>query len=395
MTIMDLAAFGSSPVGDLVPIAGRDARFDRDYSHSAFVPHPLPARVDLSPETLVVMSEADRALGHINARVQFLPNPTLLVRPVLATEAKATSAIEGTYATLDEILTAEYIDGPVSREVREVRNYIAAALQALNLIGTLPISRRLIEPLHAILVRGTRGDGYDAGSIRQRQVFVGEEDAPVEEARFVPAPPGPLLETGFSEWERWVNNDALAIPLLARVAMAHYQFETLHPFSDGNGRLGRLIITLQLIAAGELTHPVLNLSAWFEPRKTEYIDALRDVSLTGDFDTWIRVFCTAVKQRADAAVLTVNRLFEYRDQVVMKAVSAGNRRIGVEIGDFLIGHPVFSINELHHAVGVAINTAARRVSELEELGIVREVTGASYGRLYFAAEVARLLENPK
>lgn len=163
----------------------------------------------------------------------------------------------------------------------------------------------------------------------------------------------------------------------------------------GNGRLGRLIITLQLIAAGELTHPVLNLSAWFEPRKTEYIDALRDVSLTGDFDTWIRVFCVAVKERADAAVATVNRLFEYRDRVVARASEVGYRRIGVEVADFLIGPPVFSINELHRGVGIAINTATRRVQELEELGVVREVTGGSYGRLYFAAEVARLLENPQ
>ncbi|MFK3835797.1 Fic family protein [Microbacterium sp. NPDC087868] len=391
---MDLEAFGASPVGSLVPIAGHDARFDRHYNYSAFVPAPLPAAVSLSPETLVVMSEADRALGHINARVQFLPNPALLVRPVLATEAKATSAIEGTYATLDEILTAEYVDGNTSREVREVRNYIEAALRALSLIDDLPISRRLIEPLHAILIRGTRGDGYDAGSIRQRQVFVGEEDAPVEEARFVPAPPGRILELGFSDWERWINDDGVRIPLLARVAMAHYQFETLHPFSDGNGRLGRLIITLQLIAAGELTHPVLNLSAWFEPRKAEYIDALRDVSISGDFDRWIRVFCIAVKERADAAVATVNRLFEYRDDLVARATAAGYRRIGVEIGDFLLGQPVFSVNELHNGIGVAINTAARRIAELEELGVVREVTGSSYGRLYFASHVARLLEAP-
>ncbi len=395
MKFMDLEAFGLSPIGDLVAIAGHDARFDRPYRHSAFVPHPLPTSVTLSPETLIVMSEADRALGHINARVQFLPNPSLLVRPALATEAKATSAIEGTYATLDEILAAEYVDGPLSREVREVRNYIEAALQALSLIDTLPISRRLIEPLHAILVRGTRGDGYDAGSIRQKQVFVGEENAPVEDARFVPAPPGEILNTGFSDWERWVNDENVVIPLLARVAMAHYQFETLHPFSDGNGRLGRLIITLQLIAAGELTHPVLNLSAWFEPRKAEYIDALRDVSLTGDFDTWIRVFCVAVKERADAAVVTVNRLFEYRDSVVARAAEAGHRRIGIEVADFLIGRPVFSINELHRGVGIAINTATRRVAELEALGVIREVTGGSYGRLYFATEVARLLENPQ
>lgn len=390
---MDLKAFGASPVGNLVPISGYDARFEVDYSHAAFVPHALPKYVELKPETLMSMSEADRALGHLNARVQFLPNPALLIRPALATEAKATSAIEGTFANLDEILTAEYAEGPVSSELREVRNYIEAAHEGLIRIEQLPVSRRLIEPLHKTLVRGTRGDGYDAGSLRRRQVFVGNENSPVEEARFVPAPNGDHLELGFSDWERWINDETVAIPLLARVAMAHYQFETLHPFSDGNGRLGRLIITLQLIAAGELKYPVLNLSAWFEPRKDEYIDALRDVSLTGDFDAWIRIFCKAVKQRAEAAVATVNRLFEYRDEIVRVATEKNYRRIGIEVADFLIGTPVFSINEMRQVLNVSKNTAARRAEELEELGIVREVTGGSYGRLYFASQVARVLDS--
>ena len=377
-----------------MPIAGYDARFDRSYDYYAFVPQPLPQHVRLSPETMVTMSEADRALGHLNARVQFLPNPALLVRPVLATEAKATSAIEGTYATLDEILTAEYAEGPTSNEIREIRNYIAAAHRGLAMIEYLPISRRLVEELHQVLVKGTRGDGYDAGMLRQKQVFVGEEGAPVEEARFVPVPHGDQLVEGFSDWERWINDESVQIPLLARAAMAHYQFETLHPFSDGNGRLGRLIITLQLIAAEELKFPVLNLSAWFEPRKLEYVDALRDVSLTGDFDTWIRVFCTAVKNRAQVAVSTVNQLFAYRDAIAAKAAEASYRRIGVEIAEFLIGNPVFAIGDLRQSIGVSINTAARRVSELVELGVVKEVTGGSYGRLYFAREVARLLDNP-
>ncbi|MFD5864657.1 Fic family protein [Agromyces sp. NPDC127015] len=389
---MDLDAFGASPVGTLTPISGYDARFDRSYNYFAFVPAPLPDEVTLTTETVFVMSEADRALGQLNARIHFLPNPDLLVRPVLATEAKATSAIEGTFATLDEILTAEYADGTPTYELREIRNYIAAATEGLSLIQSLPVSRRVVEALHQILIRGTRGDGHDAGMLRQKQVFVGEEGAPVEDARFVPVPNGRALEEGFSDWEKWVNNDTHRIPLLAKVAMAHYQFETLHPFSDGNGRLGRLIITLQLIAAGELEHPVLNLSAWFEPRKAEYIDALRDVSVTGDFDAWIRVFCEAVASRARAALRVIDALFEYRDTIVREAARAGHRRIGMEVADFVIANPVFVIEDLRRALGVATNTAARRVSELVELGAVREITGETYGRIYFARAVARILE---
>lgn len=388
---MDLDALGTSPIGSLIPISGFDRRFDRDYNYFAYEPIPLPDSLVLDNDTIFEMSAADRALGNLNSRIRFLPNPDLLVRPVLAAEARATSAIEGTFATLDEILAAEFGDPTRSIEMREIRNYISAANQGLQLIQSLPISRRMLEQLHAILVYGTRGDSYDAGSLRQKQVFIGAEGAPVEEARFVPVPNGSRLEEGFSSWERWVN-DEQRIPLLAKVALTHYQFETLHPFSDGNGRLGRLIITLQLVIAGELAHPVLNLSAWFEPRKPEYIEALMNVSVSGNFDSWIQIFCRAVAARAEAAMAVIDSMFSYRDEIVATALDRGYRGIRGDVADFVIGNPVFTVAELRESLGVATNTAARRIQDLEAIGVVREITGSSYGRLYFAQRVSRLLE---
>jgi Fic family protein len=339
------------------------------------------------------MGQADRALGALTARIRLLPAPDLLVRAALRKEAKDTSALEGTFAHLDEVLKADYVDPPKrSNEVREIMNYVEAATTAMEMVQSLPICRRLLEPIQGIIVRGTRGDGYDAGKLRERQVHIGEEGTPIEESRFVPTPPGDALISGFEDWEEWLNRQD-DLPLIAKLAMSHYQFETLHPFSDGNGRLGRLIITLQLIAADELEYPVLNLASWFEPRRTAYIDALRDLTLTGDFDSWIALFATAVRDRSRSAVLTIDALLNYRDSIVEKAHEQRIRGITTEVADVVIGNPVISVSEFAHRRGVAYNTAKSNIDKLVQLGAYREVTGTEYGRIYFAERVARLIDD--
>lgn len=385
---MDIERFASSPVGRLTPIHGWDSSLNQAYDHFAFVPNDLPTEIPLSQSTVQVMGEADRALGALNARIRLLPNPQLLVRPALKKEAQDTSALEGTYAHLEDILKAGYIDPPKrSSEVREVLNYVDAATTAFELIKTLPISRRLLEPIQKTLVAGTRGDGFDAGRLRERQVFIGDEGSPVEEARFIPPPPAEL-DLGFSAWERWLNSED-TLPLLAKVAMSHYQFETLHPFSDGNGRLGRLIITLQLMDAEELEYPILNLSSWFEPRRTQYIDALRAVSISGDFDVWIRMFATAVRDSSRVSLGTIDSLLEYRDSVVQLAEASGIRGITADVADVIIGSPVITIKEFAEAKNVAYGTAKAYVGKLEQLGVLSEITGGDYGRVFYAREVTR------
>ena len=284
---MDVSKFSSSPVGELQRIQGHDSYLDQDYDHFAFVPAPLPATVPLRPPTIKLMAEAERAVGRLDAAASRLTNPALLVRPALYREAVSTSALEGTYAPFLEVLEADYIEERKrSAEVQEVLNYVEAAERGLALIGEIPICLRLISELQALIVRGTRGDSWDAGRLRSGQVYIGERQLGIERARFVP-PPHNLLEGGVSDWERWFNADD-DIPLLVRAALGHYQFEALHPFSDGNGRLGRLIVTLQLVQAGAVHYPVLNLSPWFEPRKDQYKDLLLAVSQTGDHDDWLQ-----------------------------------------------------------------------------------------------------------
>ena len=389
---MDIDLFQKSPTGKLVPISGWDSELLQTFDHFAYVPDPLPALVDLQQSTIKLMGEADRALGALNARIRFLPNPALLVRPALRKEAQATSALEGTYAHLEEIFTAEYIDPPKrSSEVAEILNYVAAAMQAIEMVKTLPICKRVLEPIQKQLVSKTRGDGYDAGRLRERQVFIGEKGKPVEQARFVPPPPGPPLEEGFSDWERWINTQDDDLPLLAKLAMSHYQFETLHPFSDGNGRLGRLIVTLQLLTLGEIEYPILNISAWLEPRRDLYIEALKAVTITGDFDPWVAMFAQAVRDRSKAALTTIDTLFAYRDSVVEQAEAAGIKGITTDVVDIILANPIISITQFREAKGVAYGTAKSLVEKLVSLDVLSEVTGSDYGRIFRARDVSRII----
>lgn len=384
-------AFRSSPVGRLVPIFGSDPVSRRDFRHYAFVPNPLPAEIPLSQGTYKLIGEAERALGALNARVGRLPNPRLLVRPSLTREAVATSALEGTYAPLADVLEGQYVDDRQrSAEVREVRNYIAAASRGLDLIKEWPITLRVMAELQGILVHGTRGDTYDAGELRKRIVCIGDRGNGIEDSRFVPPPHGDELIRGVSEWERWINEPS-DVPLLVKAAAGHYQFETLHPFSDGNGRIGRLIITLQLIAESVLSYPVLNLSPWLERRREAYVDHLLSVSMSGDFDPWVNFFTEAVKARAQAACDTIDQLMDFRAEAIDTLRKAGSRGTVLDVAGDLIGYPLMSVTEVQENQKVTYPTANACVSKLVDAGYLREATGRTYGRLFICDRVMKII----
>lgn len=390
---MDTEAFRHSPIGRLVPITGLDARTGKSYQHWAYVPAPLPVKMSFNQTTVKAMGEADRALGALNARTRLLPNPALLARPALRKEAQATSALEGTFATLEEVLKADYVAQPHrSTELKEIHNYVDAATRGIELIQRMPICLRVLEEVQGVLVSGTRGDMYDAGSLRKRQVFIGDQGQPVEQSRFVPPPNGPELEDGFAAWESWINDAGNALPLQAKLALSHYQFETLHPFSDGNGRLGRLVITLQLLETRELEYPILNLSPWFEPRRTQYIDALRDVSATGAFEPWITMFAEAVRDSSQAALATIDALLAFRDDVLYRARALGHRGHIMSVIDLLIGYPVLSIGDVHRLLKISYVSAQRSIEKLVAMGVIREITGSDYGRLYLAGRVGSIID---
>lgn len=393
---MDIASFRHSPMGDLAPIAGFDTFLDQEYRHFAFIPTPLPNDVELAARTVKIIAEAERSLGRLDAATGRLPNPDLLVRPSLYREAVSTSALEGTYAPLDSVMEAEYVEEKDrTEEEREILNYVKAAQRGLDLLDTKPICLTLIAELQAILVQGTRGDSNDAGRLRERQVYIGEKRLGIEESRFVPPPPGDLLRAGMSEWEKWLNLDPSTddTPLIAKAAIGHYQFETLHPFSDGNGRLGRLIVVLQLVAAGALTHPVLNLSPWLEPRKDLYKDLLLSTTRSGAFDPWVQFFAEAVKDQAEDSLRRIDTLIDIRDSMLDALHAKRAKGVILQIARDLIGYPVISPSQAASLHGVTYPPANAALRRLQELGYVQEITGRNYGRLYACSAVLRVLRS--
>ena len=259
---MDIARLQGSPVGRLVAITGTDPRTLRPYDHFAFVPHPLPGTVDLAQETWTAVTDAAAALGRLKQACAYLPNPQLLIAPALTKEAQATSALEGTYGTLPDVLEAR-LPGftPRSPEIREINAYEQMARLAFDWIQEREITVGMLCDLQKILAAGARRPSLDPGQVRRHQVIIGPEGCEFHESRFIPPPAGDQLRAGLDEWQTWINQDH-SLPVVVRAALAHYQFETLHPFNDGNGRVGRLVIGLQLVRDGTLDSPSLTISPW-------------------------------------------------------------------------------------------------------------------------------------
>jgi Fic family protein len=280
-----------------------------------------------------------------------------------------------------------------SAEVAEVLNYVRATETGLERIKEQPITFNLIAELQQILVRGTRGDSYDAGRLRDRFVVIGPDNCRIGDARFIPTPHGDLRRDGVSDWEKWINAED-SIPLLVKVAAGHYQFETLHPFSDGNGRLGRLIAVLQLIYNHALRYPLLNISPWFERRRNQYQDHLLTVSQTGEIDPWIRFFCSAVLDQAVDAFQRIERLITVREEMSQTLRQAGAKGTSRSIVDDLIGFPIVTVPAMTAAHEVSYQAANSAVARLVRLGILREATGRTYDRVFVCDAVLRELERP-
>lgn len=389
---MDIERFRDSPVGTLLPITIVDPRTDERFDHHAFVPRPLPGSFEFSSATWSAVAEAERALGRLDGAGSRLPNPSLLVRPAIRREAVSTSALEGTYAELAEVLEAEVAGGEdLPRHVAEVRNYVKAAERGIELVGELPISVRMINELHGTLMEGIRGDVHPVGTVRDRQNWIGPANCSVADSHFVPPPPGDELVEGLREWESWIHLED-DIPLLVRVAAAHYQFETLHPYRDGNGRLGRLIAVLQLIEGGALTHHLLDVSPYLEARRKPYAELLRGVSETGDFDPWVRFLAEGLRVQAERAGIRVERLLAFKEETLSKLRANRVRGVALEVAENLIGYPVLTAAAAASTYQVSFQAANTAIDRLGRLGVVQELTGRKYGRVFASRRVLQIIE---
>lgn len=367
---MDIEALRDSPIGQLVPIRGHDPRLGEEYEYVAYAPDPLPPSLELEAETYAAVIDAAAAMARADQASSLLPNPSLLARPATRREAVSTSALEGTYAFLADVFEADFLEAEeLTSSVSEVRNYVTAAERAYELVAEgQPISVRMLEDLQRELLRGTSSDAAHAGSVRTTQVFIGLGNRRVMSARFVPPPADHRLLDGLRLWQDWIREPS-AIPTIIRVAVAHYQFETLHPFHDGNGRLGRLVMALQLMSAGELHFPVLNISPWLEQHRTEYQDGLLRVSQTGGWDSWVCFISAAIHAEALEVVDRMGKLLALREE--FQAILRGAKGVSLRIADDLIGYPMITASAAAALHGVSYQAANTAITKLVDKGILR------------------------
>ncbi|MEZ5376585.1 MAG: Fic family protein [Acidimicrobiales bacterium] len=388
---MDLGAFESSPTGHLVPIEVRQR--GETVPYYAFLPAPLPDDPLLSSSTWAAIVHAASTLAELRTLAEDrLPDPLLIGRVTVRREAVSTSALEGTYAPARQVLSSEMDEAsPRDAGVVEILNYVRAWDDAVA--STLPVCVRLACELQGRLVRGTPSEDYQTGSVRQTQVLIGPyRGCSIQESTYVPPPPGADLEAGLSSWEKWLNESACHD--LVKVALGHYQFEALHPFTDGNGRIGRLLAILQLIHAGLLPGPLVNLSPYFEQRSEEYRHRLRSVSTHGAIDEWIQFFCEAIANQATEAQERIRRLLSWRDETVEVLRANGRKGSVVDLVPFLIEYPVITVKQAKSLLGVSNPSANGAVNALESMGILVETTGGNYNRVFEAPAVLDVIFGP-
>lgn len=392
---MDVRRFSSSPIGHLVPIRGTDGRTSRPYDHVAYVADPLGQEPSLSRDAWHAVTSANRALARLDQASRQIPRADLLRAPTLRREAQSTSALEGTFAPLDQVLAADPSSGvALPKEVAEVMNYVDAAGLAFHTVSQQErLTAGLLESVHKILVRGTAAETRDAGRIRQTPVAIGSANGTIEDARFVPMPPGIELEVAVQDLVGWINTaDSDREPLIS-AAMAHYQFETLHPFNDGNGRIGRLLIVLHFTITGLISEPLLSVSPWFEARRAAYQDHLAEVSATGDWNGWIQFFAMGVRDSADDTLQRVNRLLAVQQRYVALLQDANIKGLARDIAEALIGEPIVTVPRLVRMFGKTAPSTNQAVMKLVALRVLDGPIG-NYNRAFVARDVLRAISAP-
>lgn len=383
---MEPESFRHSPAGRLVRITS---------GSWAFVPNPLPPEIPWTVDLVALLSDADLALGELAGLGRLLSNPNLLIHPFVRREAVLSSRIEGTQASLSELYI--YEAGQIAlfeetADVHEVFNYVRALEYGLVRLRGLPISLRLIREIHARLLEGVRGERMTPGEFRRSQNWIGPSGCALKDAIFVP-PPVKEMHEALDAFEKFLHQ-SLSLPPLVRLGLIHYQFEAIHPFLDGNGRIGRLLVALLLCAWGLLPQPLLYLSAYFEAHRQTYYDLLLAVSQKGAWKEWLDFFLRGVKEQARDAVSRAGRVQilreKYRERLQTERAAA---RL-LQVVDFLFAEPVFTVKQLSNGLGIDFSAAQRYVNHLEGEGFVEEITGQARNRIYRASEILKVIEAP-
>ncbi len=349
--------------------------------YTAFIPAPLPPKlpINLSSEVSRLLSQADRALARLDGVTSILPNPDLFVAMYVRQEAVLSSQIEGAHTTLEDVLLFEAADRetPYPGDLEEVINYISAMNYGLERLETLPLSLRLIREIHAELLKGVRGETKQPGEFRRSQNWIGAQGSTIQNADFVPPPPHEML-VALDNLEKFLHSTD-SFPLLVKCGLAHAQFETIHPFSDGNGRVGRLLVTLLLCEQGALERPLLYLSHYLKAHRAQYYDRLTAIRNDDDWEGWLRFFLTGVRTVSQEAVETARKILSLRESCRDQLRNNAN---ALSLLEFFFEQPIFSVQMAAAHLKCTYVTANKLTAQLTKLGFIEEITGNQRNRIY-------------
>ena len=363
-------------------IAERAGRFVPAAGYEYFVPAPLPPAPPLrfDNELVSLLSRADLALGRLDGVIQTVPDPDLFVAMYVRQEAVLSSQIEGTQSTLEDLLNIELEPRGPAGDVGEVVNYVNAMNYGLRRLPEFPLSLRLIREIHGELLRSGRGASRRTGDFRDLQNWLGAGQVPIARATYVP-PPVPEMHAALNDFERFLHDDR-ELPDLVYVGLAHAQFETIHPFFDGNGRVGRLMITFLLMHRGALHRPLLYLSVFLKENRAEYYDRLTAIRRRGDWEGWLRFFLRGVAETAAEATSTAQRIFELREEHRTRVLAEHLGPNALKLLSLLFESPIVNVSFVSSRLGVTFATANKLIGRFEKLGLVREITGQRRSRRF-------------
>jgi Fic family protein len=378
---MDTTLFRNSPSGKLVRVTG---------GYWAFVPNALPPAIEWDTELVSQVSKADLAVGTLSGLGETLPNPHLLIYPFIRREAVLSSRIEGTQSSLSDLLLFEATQVEKQRDVKEVQNYVRAMEYGLKRLDELPLSLRFIRELHGILMEGVRGQHATPSEFRQSQNWVGSAGAFLGEATYVP-PPVPEMQECLNQLEKFLHART-RLPPLVEAALVHYQFEAIHPFLDGNGRIGRLLATLLLCQRNVLSKPLLYLSAFFEKHRLEYYELLLKVSQSSQWRKWIEFFLQAVTEQSNDAVSRSRHLLELLRDYSQLAREKHLPPTAGQLVELIFMKPVLNAKTAQELLKVSYPSAQYALTSLENAGILTEITGRKRAKAYAAKEILKALD---
>lgn len=378
------SASGRLGTYDLTAVGGEQVR--------AFIPPPLPPIPPLAlADLFILFEEASTALGRLDSMATVLPDTALFLYMYIRKEALLSSQIEGTQSSLSDLLLFENDEAPGAPldDVQEVSNYVAAMNHGLNQLQSVPISTRLIKEIHNILMAKGRGRTKDPGEFRRSQNWIGGTRP--GNAVYVPPPPHKVGDC-MSDLEKFIHDEASGLPVLIKAALVHVQFETIHPFLDGNGRLGRLLITFMLCASGVMAKPTLYLSLYLKRNRQLYYELLQNVREKGDWESWLEFFLTGVRETSRQAAAAASEIIELVNRHRHQLDSLGRAASSaLRVHQYLQTHPVVSITRITKALNLSAPTVRKSVNHLIDIGVVQETSGRQRNKLYVYGEYLKIL----